>query len=241
MFGLSRQPLIDLFLRPRRTPPPVLPPANLVHKSTEAGVQALSYSVSPQEPRHADLTLHGCREAADLLLKYLEAWRAYTDGSGLHVNHNGSAVVLVDPSDSGARVFSHRIREDSSYPAELYAILLALRRAPKHRPLIILSDCSAALQKFHAIVKGTCIYYSHTHSYILRQIRQAYLSRESPTHYAHIRSHVGFAGNEWADIFAKHAAYCPFPPPPQMQKFDLHQRCIPIHGKPHWIYGSYVR
>ena len=40
VFGLSRQPLIESFLRPRRTPPPVLPPDHLIHKSTEAGVQA---------------------------------------------------------------------------------------------------------------------------------------------------------------------------------------------------------
>ena len=197
-------------------------------------MQAFSYSVSPQEPRYADLTLHGCPEAADLLLKHPRAWRAYTDGSGLHENHNGSAVVLVDPLDPGARVFSHRIREDSSYPAELYALLLALKRAPRQHALIILSDCSAALQKFHSVVQGTCVFYSHTHSFILRQIKQAYLLREAPTHYAHIRSHVGFAGNEWADIFAKHAAYCPFPPPPQMSKFDLHQRSILIQGKPHF-------
>ena len=161
----------------------MLPPDHLIHKSTEAGVQAFSYSVSPQEPRHADLTLHGCPEAADLLLKHPRAWRAYTDGSGLHENHNGSAVVLVDPSDPGSRVFSHRIREDSSYPAELYALLLALKRAPRQSALIILSDCSAALQKFHSIVKGTCVFYSHTHthSYYVKSSGHTFLEKLPPT------------------------------------------------------------
>ena len=169
-----------------------------------------------------------------MLRDHPDAWRAYTDGSGLHIQNNGAAVIIVDPSDPGVTVFSHIIREDSSYPAELHAIILALRRAPRHRKLIILSDCSAALQKLDSIVKGTCAYYSHTHSSILRQIRKAYLLREATTHYAHVRSHVGFAGNEWADIFAKHAAFCPFPPPPRMQKFDLHKGAILIQGKPHY-------
>jgi len=111
---------------------------------------------------------------------------------------------------------------------------LAFRRAPKHDDLVILPDCSAALQKLDSIVKGTCIYYSHTHSSILRQIRDEYLQRTATTHYAHIRSHVGFAGNEWADIFAKNAAFAAFPPRPRMHKFDLHQGAIVIKGKPHY-------
>jgi len=188
-------------------------PGETLHQSVESGTQAFSYSISPQEPVYGDPVTHGCQVAADALRSHPTAWRAYTDGSDLHIHSNGAAVVIVDPTDSGARVFSHRIREDSSYPAELYALLLALKRTPKHQELVILSDCSAALQKFDSIVKGTCEYYSHTHSSILRQIRQAYLQREAPTHYAHIRSHVGFAGNEWADIFAKHAAFCSSPPP----------------------------
>ena len=213
VFGLSKQPHINRFLLPRHPVPPALPTDNLVHKSTEAGVQGFSYLVSPDEPMYGDLVVHGCQTAADLLRDHPNAWRAYTDGSGLHISHNGAAVVLVDPSDPGARVFSHRIREDSSYPAELYALLLALKKAPRDKELVLLSDCSAALQKLHSIVHNTCIYYSHTHSYILRQIKKMLLLRTAPTYYAHIRSHVGFAGNEWADIFAKHAAFCSFPPP----------------------------
>ena len=182
-------------------------------------MQALSYLVSPQEPGHANLAPHKCQEAADLLRNHPEAWRVYTDGYGLHVNNNGAAVVLVDPLDPGARVFSHRIREGSSYPAELCALLLALRSAPKEGDIIILSNCSAALQKLHSLVKGNCVYYSRTHSYILRQSRQAYLFGESPTHYGHIQSHVGFAGNKWADIFAKQAAFCPFPTPSPTEFF----------------------
>jgi len=182
VFGLSKQTRLDRFLRPGRHPSPALPTENLIHQSTEGGIQAFSYSISPQEPRCGDLATHGCQLAAELLSAHPNAWRAYTDGSGLHINNNGAAVVLVDPADSGTRVFSHRIREDSSYPAELYALLLALKKAPRHQELIILSDCSAALQKLDSVVKGTCIYYSHTHSSILRQIRQAYLHREAPTH-----------------------------------------------------------
>ena len=163
VYGLSKQPQINRFLRIKRNPAPALPSENLLHKSTEAGFQAFAYLVSPQEPQYGDLILHRCQIAADLLRDHPTAWRAYTDGSGLHINNNGAAVVLVDPADPGARVFSHRIREDSSYPAELYAILLALKKAPKHKKLIILSDCSAALQKLDSIVKGTCSFYSHTH------------------------------------------------------------------------------
>ena len=206
----------------------------MLHRSTGEGVQAFLYSISPIEPRYGDLVTHGCLTAADLLKDHPTAWRAYTDGSGLHVNNNGAAVVLVNPTEEGARVCSHRVREDSSYPSELHAILLAFRPAPKHEELIILSDCSAALQKLDSIIKGTCIYYSHTHSAILRDIRDAYLQKTSTTHCAHIRSHVGFAGNEWADIFAQNAAFAAFPPKPRLSKFDLHQGAIIIKGKPHY-------
>mmetsp|Transcript_127587 Transcript_127587/g.220639 ORF Transcript_127587/g.220639 Transcript_127587/m.220639 type:complete len:522 (-) Transcript_127587:894-2459(-) len=114
VFGLSKQPRLDRFLRPGRHPPPALPTDNLLHQSVESGVQAFSYSISPQEPVYGDLVTHGCQLAADALRSHPTAWRAYTDGSGLHIHNNGAAVVLVDPTESGARVFSHRIREDSS-------------------------------------------------------------------------------------------------------------------------------
>ena len=88
VFRLSKQPHLNSFLRAQRSAPPVLPEDPLIHKSTVAGIQAFSYPVSPKEHRHANLILHGCQEASELLVKYPEAWRAYTDGSGLHVNHN---------------------------------------------------------------------------------------------------------------------------------------------------------
>ena len=42
VFGLSKQPHINRFLLPRQPPPPALPNDNLVHKSTEMGIQGFS-------------------------------------------------------------------------------------------------------------------------------------------------------------------------------------------------------
>ena len=127
-----------------------------------------------------------------------------------------------------------RVKESSSYPAELWALYLILVHARPHSTLIVLSDCSSALQKITAIGKYSCAYYSHTHAHILRKISHALRSRLGPTHFAHIRSHVGFAGNEWADLFARLAAYVALPPPPVIPRFHLHQKNILISGKPHY-------
>ena len=101
---------------------------------------------------------------------------------------------------------SVRVRESSPYPAELWALYLALTYARPNTTLIVLSDCTSALQKVAAIESNSCVYYSHRHAHILRKIAQALRDRQGPTYFAHIRAHVGFAGNEWADLCARRAA-----------------------------------
>ena len=45
---------------------------------------------------------------------------------------------------------------------------------------------------------------------------------------------MGFAGNEWADMFARRAAAINPPPPPPIPLFHLHQGNILISGKPNY-------
>ena len=73
---------------------------------------------------------------------------------------------------------------------------------------------------------------TRTRTYL--KIAQALRNRQGPTYFAHIRAHVGFASNEWADMFARRAAYVNPPPPPAIPLFHLHQGSILISCKPHY-------
>ena len=92
---------------------------------------------------------------------------------------------------------------------------------------MVLSDCSSTLQKVAAIESGTCEYYSDTHAYKL----SPYLAQNSPGPECQTgshRAHVGFAGDEWADMFARRAGYVNPPPPPSIPMFHLHRGDILI-------------
>ena len=191
-------------------------------------------TTQPVAPAQQDLVRHGCHRAAALLRDHPHADLGYTDGSNVHESHSGGAAVLVQHGELGTIAHSMRVRESSPYPAELWALYLVLTYARCHTTLIVLSDCTSALQKVAAIEGGVCAYYSHTHAYILRKIAQALRARQGLTYFAHIRAHVGFAGNEWADMFARRAAYINPPPPPPIPMFHLHQGSILIAGKPHY-------
>ena len=168
-------------------------------------------STKPDNPRTPDLIEHGCHTAAELLGKYPTAHLGYTDGSHVYVRHSGCAAVLVNYGEDGTIVHSMRVWESSAHPADLWALYLVLTYATSAAPLIVLSDCSSALQKLLAIDNNICEYYSHTHAHILRRVAHALRARQGPTHFAHIRFHVGFAGNERAVLFPRLAAY--FTPP----------------------------
>ena len=154
--------------------------------------------------------------------------------SHVHWDHSGCSAVMDKFRGGGTIIRSMRVREPSSYPAELWALYLVLVYSRPSTTVIGLSDCSSALQKISAIVQGNCPFYSHTHAHILRKIAQAIHDRQGPTHFARFRSHDGFVGNEWAHLFARFAAYVPPPPPPVIPRFHLHQRNILISGKPHY-------
>ena len=79
----------------------------------------------------------------------------------------GGAAVLVNSGEEGTMVHSMRVRESSSYPAELWALCLVLIITKKDTTLIVLSDCRSALQ----IVAPAST--THTLTPILRKIAQA--------------------------------------------------------------------
>ena len=122
--------------------------------------------VVPQAP---DLVQHGCHRAVTLLRAHPNAELGYTDGSHVHKTHSGGAAVSVHFGEEGAMVHSMRVRGSSAYPAELRALYLVLTYAKRYTTLIVLSDCSSALQKVAAVESGTGEYYSHTHAHILRK------------------------------------------------------------------------
>ena len=206
--GISPQTLLGQHFHPLRQPHPQgLPTDHLILHRVERGIHTHHYSHKPIKPLPADLSKHRCHQAAEPILRFPDADLGYTDGSHVHWVHSGCAAVLDNFAETGTIIHSMRVRESSSYPAELCAVYLVLVHARPSSTLIVLSNCSSALQKIAAIEQVTCAYYSHTHAHILRKISQALRSRRGPTHFAHIRSHVGFAGNEWADLFARRAAY----------------------------------
>ena len=233
--GLSPQVPIANFLRPVPTPlPPPLPTDNLLISRSEHGVSLHAYTTKPTRPRQQDLILHGCGEAATLLASHPDIPIGYADGSSRHPKRSGFAAVIDDPTDDLTLCYSSRGAEEGAYPSELNAINLLISKADPDKPLLTLSDCSAAIQKVKSIISNTCIFYTHTHATILRKIHSAVQRRTAPTHIAHIRSHVGFVGNEWADIFAKRGAYLPLPPPTRPPPYTLMYGSIPITGKPHF-------
>ena len=233
--GISPQTLLGQHFRPIRQPQPQgFPTDHLVLRRVDNGIHTHHYSHKPQRPIQADLIKHGCHVAAELISRFPDADIGYTDGSHVHKDHSGCAAVLDYHGEGGTITHAMRVRESSSYPAELWALYLVLVYARPSSALIILSDCSSALQKIYAIERGDCAFYSHTHAHILRKISHALRARLGRTYFAHIRSHVGFAGNEWADLFARLGAYVSAPPPPVIPRFHLHQRSILISGKPHY-------
>ena len=86
-------------------------------------------------------------------------------------------------------------------------------KSDHHKPLPILSDCSAAIMKVKDIVANKCVFYTHARDPLPLNIHTHLGQRTSPTYINHIRSHVGFVENEWADIFAKGGHTSPFSPP----------------------------
>mmetsp|Transcript_138311 Transcript_138311/g.240449 ORF Transcript_138311/g.240449 Transcript_138311/m.240449 type:complete len:418 (-) Transcript_138311:431-1684(-) len=220
--GLASQSRIHQHFLPQRQPHPRgFPPAHVLVHRVDAGVHSHHLSTQPVPPTQADLSKHGCHEAAMLLQQHPDADIGYTDGSNVHAKHSGAAAILVNSGGHGTFVHSMRVRETSPYPAELWALYLILIYAKRNTTLIALSDCSSALKKMTAIAEGGCEFYSHTHAHILRKIAKALADRQGPTYFAHIRSHVGFAGNEWADMFARRAAYVNPPPYPTSPCFTF--------------------
>ena len=161
--GLASQNRIQHHFPPLRQPNPRgFPPSHVRIHRVNRGIHSHHLSAQPVAPNSPDLLKHGCHKAASLLRAHPNADLGYTDGSHMHKKHSGGVAVLVNSGEEGAMVHSMRVRESSSYPAELWAPYLALTFAKKDTTLIVLSDCSSALQKGAAIESGTCEYYSHT-------------------------------------------------------------------------------
>ena len=162
------------------------------------------------------------------MLEHPSADLGCTDGSNVHEHHSGGAAALFQSGEEGTMAHSMRVRETSPYPAELWALYLVLTFTKLDTPLIVLSDFTSALQKVAAIESGTCEFYSLTHACILRKKAQALRARQGPTYFAHIRAHVGFAGNEWADM-GSHS----FIPPPQGKHLNLGETSLSPFQAPH--------
>ena len=122
----------------------------------EQGVHTHLFSHKPQMPDLEEPTKHGFHKASELLLRFPEADLGYTDGSHVHWDHSGCAAALDHFGEGGTPVRSVRVRESSSYPADLWALYLVLTYARPSTTLIILSDYSSALQKKAAIEQDRC-------------------------------------------------------------------------------------
>jgi hypothetical protein len=157
--GISPQTLLGQHFRPLRQPQPQgFPTDHLILRRVDGGIHTHHYSHKPQRPIQADLIKHGCHVAADLVSRFPEADISYKDGSHVHWDHSGCAAVIDYHGEGGTITHAMRVRES------LYIVLVYARPS---LILIVLSDCSSALQKMYAIERGSCAFYSHTHAHIL--------------------------------------------------------------------------
>jgi ribonuclease HI len=151
----------------------------------------------------------------------------YTDGSAARNNlllvQAGAAAVAFAHNAHGPSVSAEaQVRvagQQTSYKAELLAVLQALRSASTIRQLVIRSDCMAAIAALRAALDTT----NRSRTSAARELRQPCVEivreiatewrrrgqRGFSTRIVHVRAHCGEVGNEHADRVAAVARSLP--------------------------------
>ena len=214
--SISRQTAITSFTEPfpaEEVPPP--PAGSPVEPSPASGLREVLFS-APIFLYPADLIRHGKYKALQATQSLPNATHIYTDGSKTRKERAGAAIVITR-DDGPHTALCQRIPLTCSYFAELLALRMAfahIQTSPG--PFVIFSDSLTLVDLMNSppdLLAGK------TYAKQLASLRTCFLQLRTRVRIAHLPSHVGFIGNEYADRFAYWASYLRMPPrrPPVTQ------------------------